>query len=266
MTYTFFLDIDGTLLWGSRSPTEELISVVTEAQKKGHRFFINTARPTSNIDRKYFPIDIFDGLCSGCGTNIIYRGETIYENILPTEVLFTTVELILKNQPELSLLLEGTNAIYYHGINRNWEGIRNIPYSSVAEIRSLFPGIRIQKFATYDRSFLTNQTAEMISDRFDTYFHKNYTEIVPKGYSKGKAAEIVEKLLCIPHSSTVAIGDSLNDVSMFEYCATSIAMGNAPDEIKVMCDTVTESAAHNGAAKAIARLCDISYQRISTFV
>ncbi|MBQ9116083.1 MAG: HAD-IIB family hydrolase, partial [Clostridia bacterium] len=173
------------------------------------------------------------------------------------------MEIILKNKQELSLILEGTQALYYNGVNRNWEGIQNIRYTSSADVRERFPNITIQKMATYDRTLVKTETADLISESFDTYFHQNYSEIVPKGYSKGKAAEIVEHLLSIPHEATVAIGDSFNDMPMFDFCATAVAMGNAPDEIKKKCDIVTESAEFDGAAKAIARLCGISYQRLS---
>ena len=76
MKYTFFLDIDGTLIHaGNRFPTEALLRIVKEAQKAGHRFFINTARSYGNVNPKLFPIERFDGLCSGCGTCITYEGK-----------------------------------------------------------------------------------------------------------------------------------------------------------------------------------------------
>ena len=262
MKYTFFLDIDGTLIHaGNRYPTEALLRIVDEAQGAGHRFFINTARSYANVDPNQFPIDRFNGLCSGCGTCITYEGRMIYENLLPPEKAFEVTEHIMKAQPKLKFVLEGTRALYATPYNP-WNPVAAYAFTEVAELRGKFPDIDVQKLATFAGEFVTPETAEPLMEDFDVYFHPNYTEIVPKGYSKGKAAEIVEKLLNVPHESTVAIGDSHNDVPMFKSCAISIAMGNSPEEVKREADIVTETVSDDGAAKAIARLCGISYERV----
>ena len=260
MKYTFFLDIDGTLIHaGNRRPTDELLRIVKEAQAMGHRFFINTARSYGNVDPKQFPIEHFDGLCSGCGTCITYEGKMIYENLLPPERVFEVAEHIIKSQPELKFVLEGVKALYAKPYNP-WNPIAYYAFKSVDELKEKFPDIDVQKLATFAGEFITEETAKPLMKGFDVYFHPHYTEIVPKGYGKGKAAEIVEELLGVPHESTVAIGDSHNDVPMFKSCAIAIAMGNAPDEVKAEADIVTEHVADDGAARAIARLCGIPYK------
>ena len=50
------------------------------------------------------------------------------------------------------------------------------------------------------------------------------------------------------------LGDQPNDVLMFEKAGLSIAMGNAPDEVKRKADWVTASCAEEGFATAIERL------------
>ena len=69
----------------------------------------------------------------------------------------------------------------------------------------------------------------------------------------------MEEKLNLPHESTVAIGDSENDLPMLRYCAVSIAMGNASEEIKKLCTEVTDTAANDGVTKAIAKICGITY-------
>ena len=49
----------------------------------------------------------------------------------------------------------------------------------------------------------------------------------------------------------MAMGDSFNDVSMFEKVGKAVAMGNAPAEIKQICNEETLSNNENGVAKAI---------------
>ena len=260
MKYTFFLDIDGTLIHaGNRRPTDELLRIVKEAQAMGHRFFINTARSYGNVDPKQFPIEHFDGLCSGCGTCITYEGRMIYKSVLTPEKAFAVAEMLLTANPKLKFVLEGVEALYPSFANP-WKPVAVYPFDSLEELKEKYPTPEIQKFATYGGDLIDPETAKPLMDDFDVYFHPHYTEIVPKGYGKGKAAEIVEELLGVPHESTVAIGDSHNDVPMFKSCAIAIAMGNSPDEVKAEADIVTEHVTEDGAARAIARLCGIPYK------
>ncbi len=56
--------------------------------------------------------------------------------------------------------------------------------------------------------------------------------IMPRGVTKGRGLRELCKLLKISCSRVVAIGDSYNDIDMFEVSGFSIALPQAPDEVK----------------------------------
>lgn len=58
---------------------------------------------------------------------------------------------------------------------------------------------------------------------------------------KGTGAQYLVKLLNIPHTSTVAIGDEQNDIPMIQSAHIGIAMKNGIDDIKKAADYVTEN-------------------------
>ena len=93
--------------------------------------------------------------------------------------------------------------------------------------------------------------------RFDgltiTSSGKGNIEINHRGISKGNALEKLLSQYGIPLEETIAIGDNLNDVSMFEKAGLSIAMGNARDDIKRICKDTTLSNKEDGVAHAIYR-------------
>lgn len=93
--------------------------------------------------------------------------------------------------------------------------------------------------------------------RFDgltiTSSGKGNIEINHRGISKGNALEKLLSQYGIPLEETIAIGDNLNDVSMFEKAGLSIAMGNACDDIKRICKDTTLSNKEDGVAHAIYR-------------
>ncbi|XRG77523.1 HAD family hydrolase [Rossellomorea sp. GAMAL-10_SWC] len=84
-------------------------------------------------------------------------------------------------------------------------------------------------------------------------------EITSHFASKGLALEKLVFLLNGSLDQSMAIGDSNNDISMFEKVAYSVAMGNAKEDIKEICTTSTLNNDENGVAHAI-------YRYIDTFV
>ena len=175
MTYTFFLDLDGTLINKDfPAPTDTFIRVMTAAQSKGHRFFINTGRPSSNIPKERFRTDLFDGVCSGCGTRITYKGECVYERTVPTEQVFRVAETLNNKHPEIDFMLEGTEHIYT--ASEPWRD-HFIKYDSIEELKTQYPNIKIQKFASRPGFIIPEEiTAEFEAD-FDVYQHSVLTEI-----------------------------------------------------------------------------------------
>ena len=60
------------------------------------------------------------------------------------------------------------------------------------------------------------------------------------------------ELLSIPMESTMAIGDTENDLSIIQAAAVGVAMGNATEEVKKAAAYITDSNTENGVAHAIA--------------
>ncbi|GAB3804356.1 Cof-type HAD-IIB family hydrolase [Virgibacillus kimchii] len=73
---------------------------------------------------------------------------------------------------------------------------------------------------------------------------------------KGTALEQYAKSLGIQMKDVMAIGDNLNDASMLKAAGRSVAMGNAADEIKVLCDFMTGKNTENGVERAIEEMLE----------
>ncbi|MCT4612479.1 MAG: Cof-type HAD-IIB family hydrolase [Clostridia bacterium] len=64
-------------------------------------------------------------------------------------------------------------------------------------------------------------------------------EIVAKGNSKKTGIKRLAEILKVEEYEIIAIGDSANDIPMFEVAGLSVAMQNAPESIKEVADLVT---------------------------
>jgi len=76
-------------------------------------------------------------------------------------------------------------------------------------------------------------------------------EFVHISASKAIAMEKIGEHLGIKQEEMVAIGDGYNDLSMLRYAGYSVAMGNAPEDIKAICNLVTLSNNEDGVATFI---------------
>ena len=76
-------------------------------------------------------------------------------------------------------------------------------------------------------------------------------EITNINAQKGIAVEKYAKSKGISMANVMVIGDSYNDLSMMERAGRSVAMGNAPAEIKAACTEITTTNEHDGVGLAI---------------
>lgn len=254
----FFIDIDGTLLAEVNGKiSDTVISAIREAKRDGHTFFINTARPFWMVPEKTFPSDVFDGICSGCGTYISYHGKAIYQSFISDEALktlFTDIESY--GMADFSSIIESFETTYYHGPKRPEYSLLGYKKLGAAKnIGATVNNIKAQKFSFYKTADeLPASLLNKLQEKLSVMQHPTYLEVAQKGFSKAAAIKLTENVLNIPHETTVAIGDSMNDEEMLKYASVSVAMGNAPEKLKAFCDLVTDTAENDGVAKAVKAL------------
>ncbi len=78
-----------------------------------------------------------------------------------------------------------------------------------------------------------------------------YLEFTHIDATKGKALEHLANIKGITQDKVIAIGDSYNDISMIQYAGLGVAMGNAPEEVKIHADYITEGNDEDGVARVI---------------
>lgn len=80
----------------------------------------------------------------------------------------------------------------------------------------------------------------------------NFLEAQPKGVTKGSALHRLSGIMGFSPERTMVFGDSLNDVSMFDFTEHSVAIANARDEVKRAARYITEfSNAQDGLARFV---------------
>lgn len=79
----------------------------------------------------------------------------------------------------------------------------------------------------------------------------NFLEVMHLGVNKGVALQQLAQHLNLSAAEVMAVGDEKNDLPMFEFAGTAVAMGNGTDLAKQHADFVTGTNDEDGLAAAI---------------
>jgi HAD superfamily hydrolase (TIGR01484 family) len=81
--------------------------------------------------------------------------------------------------------------------------------------------------------------------------HITNIEFNPYGVNKATGLHEVCNYLGVSMSEVIAIGDSLNDISMIQEAGLGVAMGNAQEQVKMAAKFIAPSNDHDGVAEVI---------------
>lgn len=243
--YLFFLDIDETLIARGHLP-EENIRAIEYARSLGHAVFINTGRSPDFIPKFLFEKIKFDGVAAGSGAYI-----KLSDNV------------ILSDQIDGDQLVKNAKFIKGTGRQAVFEGVRGMAiinpkrktdYEIIDDpevFRERFELIGVEKIA------LDGKLSPIEMSYFSNYYtvlqQPTYAECSIPRHDKGSSVETVKRIYG-GDAISVAIGDSINDLPMLSVADISVAMGNAPEGVKHICDMETDAAERAGVAEIIYKL------------
>ncbi len=240
--YIIFLDIDGTVLVNGSVPELD-IKAIDKARELGHKVFINTGRSYGFLPKALTDSLDYDGVVCGLGSYIRIGDEVVYSSTLTCEMVHTIVNEMYGTG--IMILLEGENRnIFMRKGNGKDEG----EYTPETLSDELLLDCRINKITF---SVINDEQNEYLSQYVTVFRHPTYTEVAQKDCSKSKGMKRVLEYYGTDISHCIAMGDSLNDLDMLENAGISVAMGDALDHIKSICDYVSVNADKGGVAVAI---------------
>ena len=252
-----FFDIDGTIFDDNRRLPASVKPAMEAARRNGHRIIMNTGRTLCNLDRRLddFPLD---GWIMGCGTRLIWHGETLQSMEYDPEASQRLRKVF--RDLEMPVVYECDTAMYFDPENsghpsvahfRGWAEKHGI-CRDIADGDPEFRAVKMFGFAKRSRIAEMKKAAAEAGMPYTAINRwPEGWEIVPKGYSKGKGIDVLRKKLGVSKTDCYAFGDSRNDLTMLRHAGCSIAMGNATDDVKAVCSYVTDRPENDGIEKAM---------------
>ena len=251
-----FLDIDGTLVDKLEYIHPSTIDAVNKARSNGHKLFISSGRYRGIMPHCIRNMGFTDGVFAA-GANVICGGEVIYNRSFTPQqydrivsVLVAHNALTVIESPEHEDFLAQTFREEFSGM-RDWiislggrflqdtpKGLDNI-------------GKFVYKSADCPNEQLAGELGSIC--KIVTMSYPDSTsggEVMLPDVDKSVGITKILEHLGADISDTIAIGDGGNDIEMLDFCATSVAMGNAPDIVKAHADIITDRIDNDGLYKA----------------
>ena len=257
-----FIDMDGTLLKSDHSVSDANKQILKKLQEDGVLVVLISARPLHGITHISKQV-VTDNMpvVSLNGGYIIHNNEIIYQAAV------SLADTILVHQ---ELKAYEVSPMYYSQMEWYAE-MENDRIKKEQKITTV--PITIQPFSdtlkiweekkTGPNKILIAGDKELIAAIESKLTEKHqgnlnifksqatYLEVMSKEASKAKAIQFLIKMYKIDQKNIIAIGDNYNDKGMIEFAGMGIAMGNAPEEIKLAADYVTDTNNNDGVAKAL---------------
>lgn len=260
-----FLDIDGTLLNSKNEVTPATRSAIDAVRRHGVGVVLASGRPCGGM--KHFveelDLDTKTGFLLGFNGGKIIRagsGETVYEHRMPQQLaerafaLASSLGLVPITYDENGLVtpdpeqpqVQLEHNLTHLPVRLYTEGVTPLDFPMH---KCLVVGSP-EQIAEAETVFRSHFGDEAVIARSTPYF----LEVTPKGVDKASGIRAMMQTLNLPCEQAVACGDGYNDIPMLCAAGFSVAMGNAPEEVKKHADFVTVSNDEDGLALAIRRL------------
>ena len=262
MPKLLFFDIDGTLL---DEKTFKLPGSVVRALNKAREndclIFLNTGRTLCNLDKQMSELPL-DGMSLGCGTRVIYRIETLCAAEYTHEDSLRLLDIYRKLK--IPTVYECDTALYFDPKGADHKKMAGFKaYADKAgnrrDIREDDPEfLAVKMFCFIDsdeqreRLLAELKGAEMPFYAIDR--GEEGWELVPEGSTKAGGIDIIRERVGASIDDCYVFGDSRNDLTMLTHVKNSVAMGQAPDDVKKLCSYVTDTPMNDGIEKALKAL------------
>lgn len=252
----FFFDFDGTLrIEESDEITKQTYQTFKQLKEKGYLLFLNTGRSYHALGKLVYTLP-FDGFICGCGTYINYQNKVLLEAKLPDEKKQEVLDCLEKYH--IDAYFEGHQGLFCNQITSNYmkKQIESIEKRGMKFLPTSDPSFHFVKMSIhYPNDQARIDFEKEMSEYFDFIIrNQDETEVVLKGYSKGKAIKKLLNDFNIAYENSYAFGDSNNDEEMLLATCHSVLIGDDAKHLINKVSFVSKDAKNDGVTYALRHL------------
>ena len=258
------IDVDGTLLNSNKQLTSYTKQVLIKALQQGKEIVISSGRCLAEIEDVMKEVPEIRYFIMNSGARVYDRllKKDIYTCQLDKEYVLQLLDTLSDMDTMIQIMMD--SSIFDSKKGRMLENYYMSQYREMFKrtgqyVDNLESWYKENPFDV-DKINFYHTSPEQRESSFqrikDMNICRKYAEITSIECSntkvnKGTGVIKLCEYLGVDLASTIAIGDADNDTDMLKVAGLSIAMGNAGDSVKEICDVIVEDNDHDGCAKAI---------------
>lgn len=267
------VDLDGTLFRSDGMPAPEGVRMLQDAAQAGVRVVINTTRNAAGVQQLCTQLGLSDPMICTNGAQVLASpaGPIWASYTIPMEVARAIARLADRNGWEVSTSVGSCSYLR----QRPGQPLGPVENRPIAGLEGRQGSSQLVIVAANEEALVAEPKRMILHEpdaiaaareltarysqgcRAETYYEPDGSLhslcIFPLPADKGTALRLVAGKLGIPLGQVLAIGDNPNDMPMFAAAGTSVAMGNAPPEVKDSATVVGPTNDDEGVAWAVRR-------------
>lgn len=243
-------DLDGTLLREDQTISRENLEAIIGFKEEGNKFVISTGR---NVDSIYdlfkdYPEIEYDYIVACNGSIVLDNNKkVISSNYINSEIAERIINNFI-NREDICINFEA-DGIHYLVESKLLENEKNFSEEMKDLLLYFKDRISVDEIFAIKRKYsfisvfsinkdvvvaeeIKNSLIEAYGQDLEAFRNQFFVDIAPKDCSKGNGLRKILELNNIKEENLYAIGDSFNDVSMFELTNNSFTFHNVEDELK----------------------------------
>jgi len=246
------VDIDGTILDSRKEIQTGFKPALEEYESTGGRLVLVTGRPFPAAMLVYDALELDTPLVCENGSYVLLpsTGEVLHRSLLDSGTFNQIMRLI--SLVGAAVFVADNERILLQGEYKGFRDILRDAGLEVLEYSSDHRDLAIGKITVLGIEDVLLKLSEKISaSRLSAevnFSGRNSLDITPVGVNKGSGLQVLSSCLNVPLDQFIVVGDSENDLSMFEHAGQSVAMGNAEECVLAAADLVAPGNDENGAA------------------
>jgi Cof subfamily protein (haloacid dehalogenase superfamily) len=254
-----FLDVDGTTLGTHAEPSLAVVDACRTAQDAGLWLGFATGRPPAGLDALRVAT-------ASPGPHVVHNGAQVLLGpaasrawALPVEAVRTLERWCLDHGVYAEFAVGSGMVVteFCEAARPSWDEISE-PDGLVSDVNLAAAGSCKVTIMAFEPALLPELLA--VCARLDVHVDPSSAPIFPgitivnvtaAGVTKGSGVEWVARRVGLRPEELLVVGDSENDLSMFDVAGTAVAMGQAPEHVKARAHFVTGSFDDDGCAAAL---------------
>jgi len=235
-------DLDGTLLTDEKTVAPRTLAAFEKCRSLGIKVAFATGRGQSA--KELVPVELFDGYAINNGGSAFVGESRIYCKVMTHDMYAGLVKKLVESGAKASIVIDEEHFLNFHA-PAEWKGFEY----TIAELTELNRDA-LKIWALTDEPWVEEVVKAHVTEDMFLYIARDGIALVShKDAVKSKAVAAMAGHFGIASEEIVVFGDDMNDIDMFAYAGTAVAMGNAVDEVKAAADMICGTNEEDGIAK-----------------